>query len=118
MTEYQRAKSLAAKHGWILELEEWDEYSGCVRAGCPEGKLLDGDIHERVVPYDLGLEGPAGKRAAWTEVCEEIERGAQGALEDCDPGNESCRVAACFPKEVHNASSTIFRGAPSVSIRG
>lgn len=98
MTEYHRAKRLARQHGWNVYLEEWDSVEGCVRAECPPGKILDGDLHERVIPYNVALN-PNDKREAWTEACEEMERGAEGALEDCSPENESCYLAQCFPNQ-------------------
>lgn len=96
MNDYHRARRLAIQHGWTLELNPWDSVSGVVRATCPRGRILDGDLHQRVIPYDVSLGGADDKAAAWREAAEEIERGAAGALEYCSPSNESCYLAECF----------------------
>ena len=109
MTEFQRARRVAVEHGWTLELEEYSNYMGCVRATCPAGKILDGDVHQRVIGYDLTWD-PNEKREAWKEAADEIRRGAAGALEDCSPMNESCRCAGCFQHVCDLCGKEMYRG--------
>lgn len=91
----QQCEALALLHNWTVEDDNDGRTFGRIWLDCPPGKILDGDLHTRVIPYDSVDE----RNKAWTEAMEEITRGEAGALEDCTPENQACHGAGCFMKD-------------------